>query len=310
MVLVTGGTGFLGTAVMRELHKRDRACKSISLSQGVDLLDNRATQEMFAQYRPTEVVHCAAQAGGIQFGVMYPADAFMQNMQMTMNVIEACRKFNVKKLIHPVSNCVYPAQSTIFRESEIWDGPLHVSVDGYGMARKALITALQAYRRQHGLKSLNLVLPNMYGPGDHLDEQRSHALGGLLLKILHAQKNNLPQVTVWGTGTPIREWLYIDDGARALVRGLEVDTNDDLYNVGSGEYLTIGEIANLLAQEIGYRGEFVYDVSKPDGAQHKQMEYSRFKVEYQWDAKVPLREGIRRTILSLQPHAREVNASL
>lgn len=310
MVLVTGGTGFLGKAVLAQLYKKGLPCASVSLSTGVDLLDARQTEDAFKKIKPNAVIHCAAQAGGIQFGVQYPADAFVQNMQMTLNVIEASRKHGVEKFIHPVSNCVYPAQSTIFRESELWDGPLHYSVDGYGVARKALVTALQSYKRQYGLNSLNLVLPNMYGPGDHLDEERSHALGGLLLKILHAHRNGLPQVTVWGTGAPIREWLYIDDGAQALVRGLEVETQDDLFNVGSGEYLTIGEIAQLLAQEIGYTGEFYFDTSKPDGAKHKQMDYTQFRKHFGWQAKVPLREGIRRTIMSLRPQSHEVGASL
>lgn len=300
MILVTGGSGFLGSTVIRRLRSLDRPVRSASLSDGIDLTQPKHVRALFEKHRPESVIHCASHAGGIQFGMKYPADSFVKNMQMTINVLDACREFNVAKLIHPVSNCVYPAESTIFRESEIWNGPLHFSVEGYGVARKALITATQAYRRQFGLDSLNLVLPNMYGPGDHLEEEKSHALGGLMLKILHAKRNNLSQVAVWGSGAPIREWLYVEDGADALIRGLDISSKDDLYNVGSGEYLSIREIATILAEEIGYTGNFFYDLSKPDGAKHKQMDYSRFREQFSWDAKVSLREGIRRTILSLE----------
>lgn len=299
MILVTGGTGFLGSTVVRRLKSSGRAVESCSLSTGVDLTHPPDVRSVFSKYRPESVIHCASHAGGIQFGIKYPADSFVKNMQMTINVLDACREFNVAKFIHPVSNCVYPAESTVFRESEIWNGPLHFSVEGYGVARKALITATQTYRRQFGLDSLNLVLPNMYGPGDHLEEDKSHALGGLMLKILNAKNKNLPEVTVWGSGQPIREWLYIEDGADALIRGLDVQSKDDLYNVGSGEYLSIKEIADILAEEIGYTGTFFYDRSKPDGAKHKQMDFSRFHAEFAWSAKVSLREGIRRTILNV-----------
>lgn len=309
MILVTGGTGFLGSTLVQRLKNQGQKVVGTSLTLGADLRDMAQVRELFQKVRPTKVVHCASMAGGIQFGIQFPADAFVHNMHMTLNILEACREFGVEKFIHPVSNCVYPAESTVFRESEIWDGPLHSSVDGYGVARKALVTATQAYRRQHGLISLNIVLPNMYGPGDHLEENKSHALGGLLRKILYAQQNDLPQVTVWGTGAPVREWLYIEDGADALIRALEVDAESDLYNVGSGEYLSIREIADILAEEIGFHGSFYYDLSKPDGAKHKQMEFSRFQKEFGWSAKVTLREGIKRTIISLEP-INEVQVSL
>jgi GDP-L-fucose synthase len=301
LILLTGATGFLGKTVAHLLDQKNIPFKGISQSLGVNLINKMEVDRVFQEVKPDSVIHCAAHVGGIQFGIKYPVDVFIKNMQMTLNVLEACKEHSVRRFVHPVSNCVYPGDSQIFREEELWQGRLHPSVEAYGSARKALIVAAQGYKTQFGLESLHLICPNMYGPGDHFEEERSHALGAIMAKILEAQKQGQESVNIWGSGAPVREWLYVEDAAEALIVGVNRDQCEkDIYNIGSGEYLSIREIAHILAEEIGYKGAFTYDLSKPDGALHKQMEFSVFCSEFSWQPKVSLREGIRRTIISLK----------
>ncbi|HEY4119397.1 MAG TPA: NAD-dependent epimerase/dehydratase family protein, partial [Byssovorax sp.] len=235
MILVTGATGFLGKRVRRLLTARALEHTATSLSLGVDLRDPAAADALFRDVKPAAVLHCAAYVGGIGFGLEHPAEMFRNNLFMTLNLLEACRAHGVRRLVNPIANCAYPARLSLFREDELWDGPLHESVLVYGFARKASWVGAYAYEKQYGVDSVNLILSNMYGPEDHFEEVRSHALGALVMKMLRARDEGLPTVTVWGTGSPVREWLYVDDGAEAMVRGLDAKRTLDPVNVGVGE---------------------------------------------------------------------------
>ena len=174
---------------------------------------------------------------------------------MSTNIMEASRLTNVKRFINPISNCSYPGHLTRdFKEEEWWDGPLHESVLVYGSVRKASWVQSWAYYKQYGFVTINLILPNMYGPGDHFDETRSHALGALIMKFVEAKRKNLPEVTVWGTGTPVREWLYVDDGVEILLKAIEIDPTIEPINVGVGEGISILELAKLIKEVVGYKG--------------------------------------------------------
>lgn len=293
---VLGSSGFLGGAVSKQLDQERAETAGTSLSAGVDLRDLAATREWFAENRPEIVLNCAAYVGGIQFGLDHPIELFDNNLQMTLNIYRCCAEFQVRRLVNPISNCIYPARATLFRESEVWDGPLDRSVLVYGMARKMHFIGSVAYGKQGRLDSINIVLPNMYGPGDHFDPVRSHALGGLIRKIVSAHRTGAPQVEVWGTGAPVREWLYIHDGARAMLAATVAGGTADLINVGTGVGYSILETARKIGEIAGYRGEFVCDPSRPDGAPHKTLDGTRGTTHLQWEPLVSFDDGLKRTI--------------
>lgn len=296
MILVTGATGFLGKTVGRLLELAGYEFKATSLSLGLDLRDERETEAYFLALKPKYVINCAAFVGGIQFGYKHPAELFANNLKMTMSLLNACKVSGVERLVNPISNCAYPAQATFFKEAEFWDGPLHESVLAYGFARKASWVGSDAYSKQYGLDSLNLILSNMYGPGDHFDAERSHALGALVSKIVEAKHRGDPEVVVWGTGKPVREWLYVEDGARALIKGTMVKSYGDPINIGVGKGISILGLATIIKNEVGYEGQLTLDPDKPDGAPFKTVDGEAGRRLLDWSPEVSLGEGIRRTI--------------
>lgn len=295
-ILVTGATGFLGKRVCRLLEQRGIAHERTSLSLGTDLRDAAATGALFERVRPTQVLNCAAYVGGIQFGVKHPAELFHNNLLMTLNLLAAAKAAGVARIVNPISNCAYPAQATLFREDEFWDGPLHESVLVYGFVRKASWVGSWAYAKQHGLDVLNLILSNMYGPEDHFEEERSHALGALIMKMVRARRENAPEVIVWGTGTPVREWLHVDDGAEALVRGLDADATDQPVNVGVASGVSILAMAELIKEIVGYEGRLTLDASKPDGAPYKTVDGARGAALLGWTPGREFEAGVRDTV--------------
>ena len=296
-IFVPGGSGFLGKRVVKKLEERNIDYVSLSLREGYDFRNFEQTKELFEKERLDAVINCAAFVGGIQYGYEKPGEIFYNNILMSTNLMEAARLTNVKRFINPISNCSYPAHLTRdFKEKEWWDGPLHESVLVYGFVRKASWVQSWAYYKQYGFKTINLILPNMYGPGDHFEEKRSHALGALIMKFVEAKRKNLPSVTVWGTGKPIREWLYVDDGAEILIKSLEVELTIEPVNVGVGKGISILELAELIKEVVGYEGKIVLDKSKPDGAPYKTMDNTKLKKIFKWEPPTSLREGIEKTV--------------
>lgn len=296
MILVTGSTGFLGKAVCEQLSALGVAHFGTSLSSGVNLLDPAQTKDLFREIKPEFVINCAAYVGGIQFGYRHPAETFKNNLLMTVNLLDECHNCGVTRIVNPISNCAYPAKSKLFKEDEFWDGPLHESVLVYGFVRKASWVGAWAYAKQYRLDSINLVLSNMYGPGDHFDEERSHALGALIMKFIRAKFENHPHVDVWGSGEPVREWLHVRDGAEALIRALKCSPYSDPINVGVGEGISILDLAKIIKKLVGYEGEIKLDLSKPDGAPYKTVDGSRGASLLNWRPQIELTEGIKETI--------------
>jgi GDP-L-fucose synthase len=306
LVAVLGHTGFLGGVVARKLAEAEVPHVGASLSAGLDLRELPALRVWFEGHRPASVLNCAAYVGGIQFGLKHPVAIFENNLQITLNIYRCCAEFEVTRLVNPISNCIYPSGATLFREPEVWDGPLDDSVLIYGMARKMHFVGARAYAQEFGLDPINVVLPNLYGPGDHFDPLRSHALGGLISKIVDAHRHRRPEVVIWGSGRPVREWLYVDDGADAMLAGLRAESFGDLINVGTGQGSSILETAELIRDLVGYQGALVCDTSKMDGAPWKTLDGTRGRARLGWSPKVSFEVGLRRTIdwyLSNHPHA-------
>lgn len=297
-ILVLGSTGFVGKHVMKkikELHPdAEVACASLSLD--TDLRDMPATVGLFKSVKPEYVINCSAYVGGIQYGYIHPAEIFHNNMLMIVNVFEVCRRFGVRRLIHPISNCAYPADEMFFKEENFWNGPLHDSVMVYGMTRKMMTTGAWAYSKQYGFDTVNLIVSNMYGPGDHFDEVRSHALGALVKKIVDAKRQGREKVVIWGTGEPVREWLYVEDGAEALVRAMGMESYIGIVNVGSGNGISIRDLANTIKEVVGWEGNFEFDTTKPDGAPYKTVDGSLGKKMLKWGPSMSLRDGIEKTV--------------
>lgn len=296
MILVTGATGFLGQAVCRRLDKASIAFSRTSLSLGTDLRDFNQALGLFETVRPTTILNCASFAGGIQFGLKYPAEMFRNNMAMIANLFEAAHRTGVRRMVNPLPNCVYPAELTVFEENKIWDGPLHESVMVYGLLRKLSWVGSWAYAQQWGLQTVNLVLSNMYGPGDHFDEIRSHAVGGLVKRFLEAHERGAPEVVVWGSGAPVREWLYVDDAAEAMLRAMTCAPCDQPVNVGVGNGVSITDLAERIRSLVKYDGQIVYDKSKPDGAPHKTVNGARGATLLGWSPETDLSTGLAKTV--------------
>lgn len=295
-VLVLGATGFLGRRVTRHLLELGQPFTTTSLSLGTDLTDARQTSALFESVRPEFVLNCAAYVGGIQFGYKHQAEMFRNNLLISINVLEAAASTNVARIVNPIANCAYPGSASLFKEEEFWDGPLHDSVMTYGFVRKASWVGAAAYGKQYGLDVISLVFSNMYGPEDHFDEERSHALGALIMKFVQAKQSQQSEVVVWGTGAPVREWLHVDDGAEAMVRAMDAPKTIDIVNIGVGKGTSILDMALLIKEAVGYRGRVVFDTTKPDGAPYKTVDGSRGQKLLGWAPSRSFQQGVRESV--------------
>lgn len=296
-IFVPGGNGFVGTRVTRILEARKFKFVSLSQRNGFDFRDFEQTKKIFEIEKFDAVINCASFVGGIQYGYERPAELFLNNIRMATNLMEAARLTGVKRFINPISNCSYPGRlATDFKEEEWWNGPLDESVLVYGFVRKASWVQSWAYYKQYGFKTINLIMPNMYGPGDHFEESRSHALGALVMKFVKARRENQPEVVVWGSGRPVREWLYVDDGAEALIRALDIEHTIEPINIGVGKGISVLELAKLIQETVGYQGKIVLDESKPDGAPYKTMDNARLRKIFGWVPQTNLKNGVRQTV--------------
>lgn len=296
-VLLTGATGFLGKRVAKLLTEKNIDFFSASKALGYDLRDYNQFRKIFSDYKPDVVLHAAAYVGGIHFGIKHQGELFYNNSLINTYLFELSREFGVKRVVNPIPNCSYPRDVTgSFSESDWWNGELDASVMVYGFVRKASWVQSYAYHKQYGLETINLIVPNMYGPEDHFEPERSHALGGLINRIYEAKINKIPHVAIWGTGKPVREWLYIDDCADFMLRSLTISHTPDPINIGVGYGVSIAELAEIIKTELGYQGEFTFDTSKIDGAPYKVMNVDKCSEIFGSTPKTGLNEGIKKTI--------------
>jgi GDP-L-fucose synthase len=254
-----------------------------------------AVLRFFARERPQQVYLAAAKVGGIMANATYPADFIRNNLLVTINVLEAARDAGVEKLLYLGSSCIYPrlAPQPITEEA-LLTGPLEPTNEPYAIAKIAGITMCRSYNRQFGTNFISVMPTNLYGPGDNFDLETSHVLPALIRRFHEAKEAGAPSVTIWGTGTPRREFLHVDDLADACVHLMGVHDGNDLVNVGCGEDVAIGDLARLVAEIVGYPGEIAFDRSKPDGTPRKLLDVRRLAA-LGWRARIPLRDGIAET---------------
>jgi GDP-L-fucose synthase len=301
-VAVTGGAGFLGRVVVRDLEELGADVRVIRSAEH-DLRDPDATRA--ALDGAEVVIHLAANVGGIGYNRRNPAPLVYDNLMMVGNVFEQSRQAGVRKLVSACTVCAYPKFTAApFREETLWDGYPEESNAPYGLAKKMMLVVSDAYRRQYGFDSCVPIVANLYGPGDNFDLEDSHVIAAMIRKYAEARDNGDEQVTLWGTGSPSREFLYVDDAARALILAAEKLDTSEPVNIGTGVETKIRDLAELIHELTGFEGETVWDSSKPDGQPQRFLDVSRARELMGFEAQTPLREGLAQTIDSFRAAAR------
>jgi len=297
-VTVTGGAGFLGRFVTRDLRELGAVVRVIRSSDH-DLRDPAATRD--AVDGAQVVIHLAANVGGIGFNRRNPAPLVYDNLMMTGNIFEQSRAAGVEKLVSACTVCAYPKHTPVpFSETSLWDGYPEESNAPYGLAKKMMLVLSDAYRRQYGFDSCVPIIANLYGPEDNFDLEDSHVIAAMIRKFVEANDRGDEPVTLWGTGSASREFLYVEDAARALLLAGEHLDRSDAVNVGTGIETRIRELAELIKELVGHRGEVIWDATKPDGQPTRYLDVSRAREWLGFEADTPLRDGLERTIASFR----------
>jgi GDP-L-fucose synthase len=294
-VYVAGHRGLVGGAIYQALQARGFTNLIGRASSELDLRDANAVEAFFTAQKPEFVFLAAAKVGGILANNTYPADFITDNLRVQVNVIDAAQRHGVKRLLFLGSSCIYPkfAEQPI-REDSLLTGALEPTNDAYAVAKIAGIYQIQANRRQHGSSFISAMPTNLYGPGDNFDLKNSHVLPALMRKMHEAKREGHPSVTIWGTGSPRREFLHVEDLADASIFLMERYDDPAPINVGVGEDITILEIAHLIAKVVGFTGKLEFDATKPDGTPRKLLDVSRLKA-LGWSPKIALEDGLHQT---------------
>lgn len=305
-VLVTGGAGFLGRAVVARLREEGPAAVIAPRSKEHDLRDPAAVQGLFREARPDCVIHAAAAVGGIGANLRHPGRFFYDNAAMGIHVIEEARRRGVEKLVCLGTICAYPGRTPVpFREEELWNGYPEETNAAYGLAKKMLLVQLQAYRQEYGFRGIYLLPVNLYGPGDNFDPDSSHVIPAMIRKFTEARDSGRDEVVLWGDGSPTREFLYVADAAEAIVLAAARYDAPEPVNVGTGREIAIGDLAGRIAGLTGFGGRIRWDASRPGGQTRRCLDTSRARELFGFVARTDLETGIRETIAwweSSRPH--------
>ena len=296
-VLITGGAGFLGSSVCQTL--RQEGCQELFVPRKsqYNLVEMEACNRVYQDSEPEIVIHLAAVVGGIGANQQNPGRFFYENLMMGAQLMEQARKFGVEKFVAIGTVCCYPKFAPIpFKEEDLWNGYPEETNAPYGLAKKMLLVQAKAYRQQYGMNSIFLLPVNLYGPGDNFDEASSHVIPALIKKCFEAVRSNEKEIVVWGTGRATREFLYVEDCARAIVLAAEHYQKCDPVNIGSGMEISIFELANLIAKLTGFKGNLRMDPSKPDGQPRRFLDTLRAEKEFFFKSQTNLEEGLLKTI--------------
>ncbi len=296
-IVVTGGAGFLGRAVCQRLHALGASDVLIPRKADFDLTTENAVDRLYKEMRPQIVLHLAAEVGGIGANMLNPGRYFYANMAMAMHMIEGARRYGVEKFLQTGTICAYPKFTPVpFQEENLWNGYPEETNAPYGIAKKAAMVMLDAYRIQYGLKSAYVLPVNLYGPHDNFDLQTSHVIPALIRKCVEAQRARALHIECWGNGSASREFLYVDDAADGLVRAAEVMNVPEPINLGTGNEIIIRNLVELIAKLCDFHGEIRWDITKPDGQPRRCLDTKRAQERLGWRAKVGFEDGLKRTI--------------
>ena len=296
-VVLTGGAGFLGSHVADQLLECGCSTVAIPRRSEYDLTEQSDVRRLLSDVHPDIVVHLAAEVGGIGANLKCPGRFFYANLSMGLHLIEESRRTGVDKFVQVGTVCSYPKFATVpFREEELWNGYPEETNAAYGIAKKALLVQLAAYRAQYGMRGIYLLPVNLYGPRDNFDLQTGHVIPALIRKMIEAAETGSDEVSLWGTGSASREFLFVDDCARALLLATERYDDPDPVNIGTGSEISIRDLAVMIADITGFEGELSFDDSKPDGQPRRCLDTSRAMEAFGFRARVDLREGIQRTV--------------
>jgi GDP-L-fucose synthase len=296
-VTVTGGAGFLGSYVVEKLKELD--CKSIFVpkSKEYNLVEMDAVKRLYKNSKPDIVIHLAAVVGGIGANQQNPGRFFYENLMMGLQMMEIGRQTGIEKFVSLGTICCYPKFTPVpFKEEDLWKGYPEETNAPYGLAKKMLLVQSQSYRQQYGFNSLFLMPVNLYGPGDNFSLKTSHVIPALIKKCVDAVKNEDTQITIWGTGKPSREFLYVEDCAHAIVLATEKYNKSEPVNIGVGFEITIRDLISLIVKLTGFKGNIICDTSKPDGQPRRMVETSKAEKEFGFKAKTSFEEGLKKTI--------------
>jgi len=294
-IYIAGYKGMVGSACWRLLEKKGYKNLIGKSSKELDLKDQQATAQFFKEEKPEVVIDAAAKVGGIWANSQYPYEFLMDNMLIQNNLISNSLKNDIKKFIFLGSSCIYPKMAPQpLQEEYLLSGPLESTNQWYAIAKISGVKLIEAIRTQYKKDYVALMPTNLYGPGDNYDLETSHVLPAILRKFHEAKENNHAPVTLWGSGTPLREFLHVDDLAEAVVFSMENTLEESLYNIGSGEEISIKELALLIQKIVGHKGEIIWDRSKPDGTPRKLLDLEKFK-SLGWESIISLKNGIKMT---------------
>jgi len=296
-VIVTGGSGFLGSFVVEKLNERGVGEVFVPRSSNYDLRQLDGIAEMLNDFEANMIIHLAALAGGIGANRMRPAEFFYDNLMMGVPLFHQAWQKGVEKFVAVGSICSYPKFTPIpFKEENLWDGYPEETNAPYGLAKKMLLVQAQAYRQQYGYNSIYLMPVNLFGPRDNFDLETSHVIPALIRKAIEAGERGEKEMPVWGDGSPTREFLYVEDAADGIVAAAERYNGEEPVNLGSGFEISIKDLVEMTVKMTGFDGKLVWQTDKPNGQPRRGLDVSRAKEYFGWSAQVPFEEGMRRTI--------------